>query len=95
MESYLAPNIHRTNVEKPELNKLFQSEGGICQDRAHTQPGTEKARNVELNFQFNLVGASPLFFFSVITLMGKILFYKAWVEMNMTKPFLSKVLLKA
>ena len=32
-----------------------------------------------------------LFFFSVITLMGKILFYKAWVEMNMTKPFVSKV----
>ena len=64
-------------------------------DQAHTQPGTEKARNIELNFQFNLVGASPLIFFSVITLMGKILFYKAWVEMNMTKPFLSKVLLKA
>lgn len=95
MKSYLAPNVHCTNVEKPELNKLFQLEGGMCPDQAHTQPGTEKARNVELNFQFNLVGASPVFFFSVITLMGKILFYKAWVEMNMTKPFLSKVLLKA
>ena len=38
----------------------------MCQNLAHTQPGTEKAFNVELNFQFNLVGASPLFFFSVI-----------------------------
>lgn len=91
MRSYLAQNIRCTNVEKPELNKLFQPEGRTCQDLAHTQPGTEKACNVELNFQFNLIGASPLFFFSVITLMGKILFYKAWVEMNMTKPFLSKV----
>lgn len=46
----------------------------MCQDLAHTQPGTEKACNVELNFQFNLIGASPLFFFSVITLMVKFCF---------------------
>ena len=63
----------------------------MCEDLAHTPAGTEKPCNVELNFQFKLVGISPLVFFSVITQLGKILFYKTWVKMNMTKPFLSKV----
>ena len=48
VRSYLVQNVHCTNVEKPELSKLFQPEGRLCRDLAHTQPGTEKACNAEL-----------------------------------------------